>query len=53
MKGRRITLTVEVNLDPVPGAFHTAEDMTERLQAMLTHAFPWYDPKVTLTEESV
>lgn len=44
---KRVTLTVEVDLDPIPGAFHTIENAAEHVQRMLDHAVPHYNPKVT------
>lgn len=52
MTPQRITLSVRVNLDPVPGTFHDAADVERTLQRMLDSAIPHYDPKVTLIEDT-
>lgn len=44
----RITLTVGVNLDAVPGAFHTPESAEEAIQAILDNAIGHYKPRVYL-----
>jgi hypothetical protein len=48
MKRRRAVITVRVDLDPVPGTFHNAEDHVKHIQRMLNDAYPHYHPKVTL-----
>jgi hypothetical protein len=47
----RIMLEVEVNLDPVPGAFNQPEDFEQHIYRMLNDVFPWYMPTVTLKGE--
>ncbi len=41
----RITVMVRINLDGVPGAFHTADDTVKRIQQMLEECIPHYNPK--------
>ena len=43
---RRVAFTVEVNLDPLPGTFHTPESVRRNLQAILNDHIPHYDPYV-------
>lgn len=51
MNRQRATFTVEIDLDMVPGAFHTAEDTEKRLQSLLLSDVPHYNPVVTLTRD--
>jgi len=37
---------VIVELDPIPGAFHTKEDAKERIEAMLLNNIGHYNPRV-------
>lgn len=46
----RITLSVAINLDPYPGAFHTKEDAAEWIEAILLTRIPHYNPVVTPSE---
>lgn len=48
MDRNRVTLIVEVDLDPVPGLFHTAKSAQETVQSMLDASMPHYNPTVTL-----
>jgi hypothetical protein len=45
-----LTITVEVNLDPIPGAFHTERSAKEAVQDICRHALaeriPHYEPIV-------
>jgi len=43
---KSLTLIVTVNLDPVPGTFHTQESAQEGVQAILTSMIPHYKPDV-------
>lgn len=45
----RITLLVDVELDPVPGAFHTPESAERNIQNILSRMIPHYKPTVTLS----
>jgi hypothetical protein len=45
---RRIRLTVEVNLDPVPGWGNVAEDYRALTQRLLDDAIGHYKPTVTI-----
>lgn len=46
MEPTQIRLTVVVNLDPVPGAFHTPESAEEIVQAVLNSSLSQYYPLV-------
>lgn len=46
--GRRIPLTVYVNLDPVPGTFNTEDNARETVQRILDESIPHYFPGVSL-----
>lgn len=46
----RISLTILVNLDPIPGAMHTPEQARDSIQAMLLSRIPHYEPIVLLDE---
>lgn len=48
----RITLKVGVNLDAVPGAFHTPESAEEFIQQILDNAIGHYKPRVYLENNS-
>jgi hypothetical protein len=49
---KRINLVVEVDLDPMPGAFYTPESAQRILQNYLLQAIGHYNPVVTLEEDS-
>lgn len=51
LRGKRVTLTVEVNLDPVPGWGNTAEDFRVAIQRSLDDMMGHYHPTVTIREE--
>jgi hypothetical protein len=44
--GQRVTLVVEVDLDAVPGAFHTPESAEEHVRQILINSIPHYWPTV-------
>ncbi len=46
----RVGLFVMVDLDPIPGAFHTAKQAEEAVQAILLNAIPHYAPVVVLEQ---
>lgn len=48
--GNRIKIIVEVNLDDVPGAFHTPENATAIVGAILKSQISHYNPTATLAE---
>lgn len=50
MKRNRVRMMVEVDLDPIPGAFNTEEDHRDRLLADLKYKFPHYNPAVEIVE---
>lgn len=45
---KSVTLEVTINLDPVPGSFHTVESAQEQVQAMLNSMVPHYKPTVAI-----
>lgn len=47
----RIMLHIMVDLDPVPGAFHTEESARDCIEAMLLERIPHYTPVVVLSED--
>ena len=49
---RRIRLTVEVNLDPVPGWGNVAEDYRALTQRLLDDSIGHYHPTVTIEATS-
>ncbi len=51
MDRKRVKLIVEVDLDPVPGAFHTKESAVFYVQSILMRSIPHYDPSTDLLEE--
>lgn len=51
MKRIRITLEVDIDLDPFPGTFHTPEDARDQVEKMLVQAVPWYNPAVSIKED--
>lgn len=46
MNRERITLTVVLDLDPVPGAFHDAASARYHVEDILKGSIPHYDPVV-------
>jgi hypothetical protein len=44
----QVTLIVKVDLDDVPGAFHTAEQAQRTIQYLLDQSIPHYNPEVEL-----
>jgi hypothetical protein len=51
MARERIMIEVAVDLDPVPGTFHTQESAVESIQAILLSSIPHYNPVVFPQEE--
>jgi hypothetical protein len=51
MDRERFAMLVIVDLDPIPGAFHTPEDAKERVEAMLLSNIPHYSPVVIPYED--
>lgn len=45
-----ITLTVEVRLDPIPGAMHTEQSARDIVQNILDHSIGHYNPIVKISE---
>lgn len=50
MKMTRVRMTVTMDMDMVPGAFHTTDSCVEILQYMLDNAIPHYHPSVQLAD---
>lgn len=46
MKRKRIKLVVWVDLDPIPGSFHTPESAKKNVEAILKDYIPHYNPMV-------
>jgi len=51
MKRTRITLEIDVDLDPVPGNFHTPEQAERAIFGLLHMRIPHYDPTVRIQED--
>jgi hypothetical protein len=51
MERTRIKLEVYVDLDPVPGAFHTKESAQNGIRTILNGAIPHYNPVVSIAKE--
>jgi len=51
MEREKAVLTVEVELDAVPGAFDSPESAQYHLQNILTNAIPHYFPRVRLSQD--
>lgn len=51
MQRTRITLEVDVDLDPVPGNFHTPEQAERAIFGLLHMRIPHYDPTVRVQDE--
>lgn len=49
----RVTLSVEIDLDPTPGAMHTAADVCTRMQAHLDLLVGQYHPVVSVTHDGI
>lgn len=52
MKRKRITIEIDVDLDPVPGTFHTPESARDTVERILVERIPHYNPAATLKQES-
>lgn len=50
MTRKRVRLTVEFDLDPLPGTNHTEEDARKWLLVTLTRAIPHYNPVVLIDD---
>jgi hypothetical protein len=48
MKRKRVVLTVQFDLDPIPGANHESSDAVRWLQRLLDNSIPHYKPEVDL-----
>lgn len=52
MKRTRVRLDVWIDLDPIPGAFHTKENAAHHVRNMLTNAVSHYHPLVSITNDA-
>jgi hypothetical protein len=50
MHRQRVKLEVEVDLDPVPGTFHTEESAREQIHYILLSSIPHYHPRVLIDD---
>ena len=50
MQRPRITLEIDVDLDPLPGNFHTPEQAERAIFGLLHMRIPHYDPTVRVQE---
>lgn len=48
---KRVTLQIEIDLDPVIGAMHTEDSARYHVQMVLTSQMAWYNPEVKLPEK--
>lgn len=46
MERERVSFTIAMDLDPVPGTFHTKEDAKRHIESMLLSYIPHYHPVV-------
>lgn len=53
MTRRKVLIEVEVELDPVPGTFHTADSAKEQITRILNSAIPHYHPRVVNVRPSM
>ena len=51
MERERIMLEVWVDLDPIPGAFHTKEKAELAIQYILNDRIPHYNPTVKVVDK--
>lgn len=51
METERIKLEVYVDLDSIPGAFHTTESARDFVEAILKQRIPHYNPTVSVTNK--
>ena len=49
MQRTRIQIIIEVDLDPVPGAFSTPESALYNIEDILVRSIPHYNPVATAT----
>ena len=48
---KRIKLELYVDLDPIPGAFHTKEDAAKRAEAILRSSINHYSPVILIPQQ--
>ena len=47
MERERVQILVEVDLDPIPGAFHTPDSALWQVEDILRGSIPHYNPMTT------
>lgn len=52
MERTRIKLEVYVDLDPIPGAFHSVDSARNSVGALLYNAIPHYNPVVSVGKDN-
>lgn len=50
---KRVKLEVEIDLDPVPGEFHTDKSARDAIRIVLYHRFGHYNPTVDIKPSPV
>lgn len=53
MSPKRIPVIVYVDLDPIPGAFHTEESAVNNIRGILESSIPHYNPTTAFAPESL
>jgi len=53
MDRKRVTLLVTMDLDPVPGAFHTESSAVDQTQRIMSQMIPHYNPEVLVAPDSL
>lgn len=53
MADKRIAFVVYVNIDPMPGVFHTDQSALDSLDDILKNAIPHYSPSVAHAPDSM
>lgn len=48
MERTRVKLAVYVDLDPVPGTFHSADSARNSISSILLQTIPHYEPMVSI-----
>lgn len=50
MERETVKLEIVVELDPIPGAFHTEKSARETVEAILLSRIPHYNPRVLIDD---
>lgn len=51
MSRERVSFTVSIELDPIPGAMHTKESAKSAIEDIISSRMPSYNPRVYLSAE--